>query len=502
MNQEEFDGLVERITTLFRQDFAHDSGDVVRDQLAHNALYNTYMSLLRFDALGEFKPHPFVPEEFSPLLDGLSVESFSPQELLGDMDKRAAAREELVGGLVKKARQDPDEFKNLFLKLYSYANNFYYDARNDVQHGVESPAIAPEDAQHSALTATIAYFLLPDLWRDVSLRLVGKGNYLIGFRPNGQPISKRLKEPPKNIAAIDDAVTKWHRIADHAITFFNFSSLDRIVKDNDAWSGVDIIDGYPIVADARTIAYQLLSFGYNSRERHSPIIHMFPLDSERVKHSKYKEGQSIASITVVDLHDPKKGLEYVIRHTDGTIAAGRLFLDPESGEFAIISSNAVQYARKRPEIQNIDPLSGIGVLAASFGRDMMVYDNREKAYREEGGMQSPSEHEKPEPVITMLPRVKYGYNIKPDRYSSESDRLKELVRRRLSPYHRTYHGRTLPEGQNPSEKQLELNASLPVPLKLGPGETFVRDTWVNGYDLDMVKQFKSKSAAAVLFSAR
>ena len=203
---------------------------------------------------------------------------------------------------------------------------------------------------------------------------------------------------------------------------------------------------------------------------------------------------------VINLNDSKKGFEYVIRHTDGTIAAGKIFFTPEI-KLDIISSNSIQYARRKPSADNINPIVGSSALAASFSRDMMVYYSKEKFYREEYGAQRPSGHQNPEPVITMLPRVKYRYNIDPKRYYSESVRLQELVRY-VSPYYRTYHKMRLQEGHHPSEKQLALNAALPVPLYLPRGCTFVRGAWIGGYNPDMVEQFKSKSAAAVLFSAR
>ncbi len=478
------------VRILFSQTSPPESEDQLKDYLAHTALANTYLTLTHHDMMGSFTPHRFLPEEFRPFLEGLSVKSLSREELAVNALSRNATREELV----KKARREPKWFADAVTRLFGYE----MDPFKNPETGISLYDMPFEERLHAEVTASLAYKLLPDLWRDVSLKLVGKGNYLIGFKPNGQAVSKRIRESPDNPAALRDTQVRWRNLAGHALSFFDMISLDKLVQDRDIWSDASVVKGYPWVADADKYAHQLLRFGYDGRERYNPILHHFPISKDKMGKATRKHGQSIASITILDLDSEFRGLEYVVRHVDNTIAVGKVFLSTELEQFMITHSNHVQYMNENPGSVN-DPILGLALLVAAMGRDMMVYDKKERDYKFKGGVQKLSTHGKPEPIEIWLPQSKYAYNIDPSQASSEYERLGQLVRG-VTPHWRSRHKRKLPPGQEPSPRQLQFAGAegYDVPI----GYTFVKGHRIGDLDDNNPQQYKSKSAAAVLFGAR
>ena len=493
LTQDEIKSLESDLKRLIDLTPLPEGGDDVTNRLVQQGLFKAHMSALFGGVKGRYTPPRFLPPELAPMLDGLST-SFRFQEFRDYAQHRVDSAKEIA----RKAKRDPEWFRDFVERLFIHELNVAYDPQIGAQN-LELDLGGDEIGQ-SMLSQELAYHTMPELWRHVSLALVGKGNYLIGFSGR-RTVSKRIREPPNNPAAIDDAVLRWRNLAGHALSFFDIASLDRLVQDGDFWSGADVVAGYPHVQGASELGAQLLNFGYDHRERYNPTLHEFLFGKERVKIPIYRGGQSISSITIADLDDPIKGFEYVIRHVDGTIAAGRLFAVPEAERFRLTASNHVQYMREKPGEDPLETVLGVAVLVAAMGRDMMVYDNRERFYRVEKGMQNPPTHQNLEPVITMLPQRRYEYNLDPNRASSENHRFHELIRQvSLHPVSR--HKMRLRPGYNASPKQLALAASLPVPYNVPPGYTFVRDHTVGDVDPNMLKQYTSKSAASVLFGAR
>src|SRR3989338_7522027 len=169
---------------------------------------------------------------------------------------------------------------------------------------------------------------MPIILRDVSREIAGNGRYIINFSPSGRPISKRMREVLDNNAGFKDTVLRWQNLGGHAMHFFNLDKLELLVGEGDVWSDINVIRGYPHVADADKLADQFLRYGYECRERFNPIVHEFNINDQGK--TRYKGGQSIASVRVADLKYPNRGFEYLIRHIDGTISVGRLHIPDET----------------------------------------------------------------------------------------------------------------------------------------------------------------------------
>ncbi len=493
MTQED---LVERVMELFSSYSPPEEGDKLTNHLAHTGLLNIYLSLIQHNMQGTFTPHEYLPDEFKPFLEGLSVGSLTREELVSNTLAHITAREDFV----RRAKREPDWFKAAIQKLLGYE----MDPFKDPETGISREDMSYEERLHTEVTAQVASEIMPDLWRDVSIRFAErgeKGKYLIGFGSSWQAIFKRLKEAPDNPEAFKKAQVNWRNLGFHALSFFDLQSLDRLVQDGDVFGDTTIVGGYPRIADADVHAYQLLRFGYDTAEpRRNPILHQFPLirDGSR-KQKLYREGQSIASITIVDHFDPLKGLEYVVRHVDGTIAVGKVFLREEDWRFIITHSNQARYMIENPGSTG-DPILGLALLVSAMGRDMMVYNRRERAYRVERGMQKPSEGRSPEPVEILLPLTMYNYNIDPSKASTEHLRLGGIVRE-VGPHYRSPHKVLLPDGQEPSQEALARAVKERYPLPPG-NYTYRKGHGVVGGDENMVQQFRSRSAMAYLFSAR
>ena len=414
------------------------------------------------------------------------------EELAKNTLGRIGVREDFA----KKAKKYPKWFAEVITKLFAYENNPY----KDPETGVTREDLPDEERLHADITANLALEIMPELWRDASLSMVGPGKYLIGFEPSWKAISKRMRESHGNPAAFKEAQIRWRNLGRHAISFFDLQSLDRLIQDGDVFGDASLVQGYPWIADADKHAYQQLRFGYDNHERRNPILHEFPLikDGPR-KQKSYKEGQSIASITIVDLINPHKGLEYVVRHVDGTIAVGKVFLRQEDGRFIITHSNQVMYVVENPGFVN-DPILGVALLVSAMGRDMMVYNHKERDYRVSQGMQKPSDGTSPEPVEIWLPQTMYLYNTDPRKARSEHRRLAGMVRE-IGPHYRSPHKMHLPTYKSPSQEALGRAVKEDYPLPPG-NYTFVRGHGVMGGDENMAQQFKSHSAMAYLFSAR
>ncbi len=484
--------LVERVTELFKANSPPNEGDKLTNYLAHIGFFNTYLALVKSGMQGTFTPHPYLPDEFRPFLEGLSVDSLTREELDKNTLSRIGVREDFA----KRAKKNPKWFAEVITKLFSYENNPFKDPEN----GVTREDLPYEERFHAEITARLALEIVPELWRDVSLSMVGPGKYLIGFEPSWKAISKRMREAPDNPMAFNEAQIRWRNLGRHAISFFDLQSLDRLIQDGDAFGDASLVQGYPWIADADKHGYQQLRFGYEHHERRNPILHQFPLvgDGSR-KQKTYREGQSIASITIVDLLNPHKGLEYVMRHIDGTIAVGKVFLRQEDGRFIITHSNHVMYITENPESVN-DPIFGVALLVSAMGRDMMAYNHKERDYRVGHGMQKPSDGTSPEPVEIWLPQTIYSYNTDPRKAHSEHHRLAGIVRE-IGPHYRSPHKMHLPPYRSPSQEALGRAIKDEYPLPPG-NYTYVKGHPVMGGNKNMVQQFRSHSAMAYLFNAR
>ncbi|MBI2549903.1 hypothetical protein HYV83_01855 [Candidatus Woesearchaeota archaeon] len=483
------DDLSTRVRKLFSGVAPAAIPDALTNSLMHTALFNTYLLLYQNNMAGRFVPHSFLPPELAPFFDGLSVGSLSREELERNLRTRAVA----LYDFIRKARRDPLWFRDVTSRLLNYQISPLYDPQKDV-FNQNLPA---EESLHSGVTAGVAYLLVSDLWRAVSLAMVGKGKYISGITPSGQVLSKAIREPPDNKAAFNEALVKWQRLAGHALSFFENPSIDKLVQDGDEWSDIDVIKGYPNIASADKTADNLLRYAYEQRERYVPLPHQIILSDDKGK-PRYKGGQSIASITIIDLDSPQSGFHYLIRHTDNTVVAGKIFLPNDTGRFRFMQSNLVQHMNESTGPVLLDPFLGVCLLVAAIGRDMMVYKDIERTYRIERSGQ-PNAHTSQGSPIKWLPIEHFIYNTESHKAQEESERAHELSRI-VTPYYVPRHKRRLLPDQQPSPKQLALAAS--VTFKVPEGYTFVRGHPVGGVGENMVQHYKSRSAASVLFGSR
>ena len=484
--------------SLFSRVLPEETGDRLGNQLMHTDMFNTY-GVMQQNQVGTLRPHRFLPSELVPYLDGISIEALSPEELRANFKRRAEARQEFT----KMVAKDPARFVKVIRRLSQYLTN----ALSDPQAEVHSD-LTDEEKHQAGVTYRAAYLAMPELWRDVSLRFVGKGNYLLTFKPYGEPISRRIREPPDNPAAFNEALVKWHDLAAHAVNFFELATLDRLVMDTDSWSDLSVVAGYPHIADADKHADQLLREGYADRKRFDPRLHMFPL--REAKQTRYKSGESIAAVTVIDRGSPKQGFEYFVRHVDGTIAFGKIFFPLGNESFqrvgdeiryiGMLHSNLVQFIHENVGRDlPLSPFLGLHNLVAAFGRDMMVKKALERDYREQRGPYKPHLQHNGQPTVILLPSFQVTYNTDPRKAHLEYQRLEKLVRE-LTGYWVTPHTRRLLPDHHPSPKQLILAGAQD--WSVPEGSTFVRGHWVGEPDETMVQQYRSRSAAAVLFSSK
>ncbi|MDP3765218.1 MAG: hypothetical protein Q8R04_01785 [Nanoarchaeota archaeon] len=480
-------GLETRIEELFslKVDLPVYSKDILAYALAQSALKNMYLVLV-INGIEAVKANAFFPEGLAPLLEGLSASSFSPEEL----KKNAATFADFRGGIVRQTKKNPEWFVSL---MKNFPNIKVGESGKSVYE-----SLSDDDKVHANVGTTIAYLAMPTILRDVSREIAGNGRYIINFSPSGKPVSKRMREVLDNNAGFKDTVIRWQNLGGHAMHFFNMDKLELLVGEGDVWSDINVIEGYPHVADANKLADQFLRYGYECRERFNPIVHEFNINGQGK--TKYKGGQSIASVRVADLRYPNKGFEYLIRHTDSTISVGRLYIPDETQRVTISASNLDQYIQEKSGTKLIDPFMGLALLVAAFGRDMMIYDTKEKDYKVGRRAYRPSDNKSPEPIELWLPQTKYVYNTDPSKAGSEHYRLSELIRE-ISPHYRSPHKMKLPQDRNPSPEQLALAAKEGYPLPQG-NYTYRKGTWVGEEDEKMVHQFKSRSAGAVLFGAR
>lgn len=480
-------GLETRVEELFslKVDLPVYSEDILAYALAQSALKNMYLVLAR-NGIEAVKANAFFPKELAPLLEGLSASSFSQAEL----KKNAANFTEFRREVVKQARKSSEWFVNL---MRNFPNISVGESSENLYE-----RLSEEERFHTGAGTTVAYLAIPTMLRDVSREIAGNGRYIINFSPSGKPVSKRMREVLNNKAGFKETALKWQNLGGHAMHFFNLDKLELLVGDGDVWSDINVIEGYPHVADADKLADQFLRYGYECRERFNPIIHEFNI-KEQGK-TRYKGGQSIASVRVADLKYPNKGFEYLIRHNDGTISVGRLHIPDETQRVTISASNFDQYMQEKSGTKSMDPFMGLALLVAAFGRDMMIYDTKEKAYKIGRGAYRPSDNKSSEPIELWLPQTRYEYNTDPSRAGSEHYRLSEFIRE-VSPHYRSPHKMKLPEDKSPSPKQLALAAEEKYPIPPG-NNTYVRGTWVGDEDEKMLQQYRSKSAGAVFFGAK
>lgn len=480
-------GLETRVEELFslKVDLPIYSEDILGYALAQSALKEMYLVLAR-NEIEAVKANALFPKELAPLLEGLSANSFSQAEL----KKNAANFAEFRREVVKQTRKSSEWFVNIMRNFPNIA----------VGGGGENlyESLSEEERFHTGAGTTVAYLAMPIILRDVSREIAGNGRYIINFSPSGRPISKRMREVLDNNAGFKDTVLRWQNLGGHAMHFFNLDKLELLVGEGDVWSDINVIRGYPHVADADKLADQFLRYGYECRERFNPIVHEFNINDQGK--TRYKGGQSIASVRVADLKYPNRGFEYLIRHIDGTISVGRLHIPDETQRVTISASNFDQYMQEKAGTKSMDPFMGLALLVAAFGRDMMIYNTKEKAYKIGRRAYRPSDNKSSEPIELWLPQTRYEYNTDPNRAGSEHYRLSELIRE-VSPHYRSPHKMKLPEDKNPSPKQLALAAKEEYPLPQG-NYTYVRGAWIGGEDEKMVQQFKSRSAGTVLFGAR
>ncbi|MBI4010215.1 MAG: hypothetical protein HY361_03435 [Candidatus Aenigmarchaeota archaeon] len=497
---EAYDANLEVSTrALFSRVLPEETGDGLGNQLMHTDMFNTYRAMQQ-NQVGTLRHHRFLPPELAPYLDSISIEALSPEELRANFKRRTEARQEFT----KMAAKDPARFVKVIRGLSQYLTNHLFDPQSEVYH----TDLPDEEKDQADVTYRAAYFAMPELWRDVSLRLVGKGNYLLTFKPYGEPISRRIREPPDNPVAFKEALVKWHTLAAHAVNFFELATLDRLVMETDSWSDLSVVAGYPHVADADEHSDLLLREGYADRKRFDPRPHMFPL--REAKQTRYRSGESIATVTVIDRSSPKQGFEYSVRHVDGTIAFGKISFPFGTESFqrvgdeiryiGMLHSNLVQFIHENVgEYLPLSPFLGLHNLVAAFGRDMMVKKALERDYREQRGPYKLHLQHDGQPTVILLPSFQVTYNTDPAKANLEYQRLEKLVRE-LTGYWVTPHTRRLLPSHHPSPKQLTLAAaqSWPVP----EGSTFVRGHYVGEPNDTMVQQYKSRSAAAVLFSSK
>ena len=480
-------GLETRVEELFslKVDLPVYSEDILGYALAQNALKNMYLVLAR-NGIGAVKANAFLPKGLAPLLEGLSASSFST----GELKKNAANLAEFRREAVKQSKKNPEWFVNL---MRNFPNIKVGENGESVYESLNK-----EGRIHASVGTTIAYLAIPTMLRDVSREIVGNGRYIINFSPSGKPVSKRIREVLNNNAGFKETVLKWQNLGGHAMHFFNLSKLETLVGEGDVWSDINVIEGYPYIADADKLADQFLRYGYGHRERFNPIIHEFNIGQQGK--IRYKGGQIIASVRVVDLRDPAKGFEYLVRHSDGTISVGRLHIPDETQRVTLLASNFDQYMQEKSGTKSMDSFMGLALLVAAFGRDMMIYNTKEEDYKIGRGTYRPSDNKKPEPIELWLPQTRYVYNTDPSRAVSEYHRLSELIRE-VSSHYRSPHKMELPPDKRPSPAQLALAVIEKYPLPPG-NYTYVKGAWIGGEDEKMVQQFKSRSAGNVFFGAR
>ncbi|MBI3037283.1 hypothetical protein HYY73_06075 [Candidatus Woesearchaeota archaeon] len=467
------------------------------DLLAHAALKGTYLMLLSSGALrnGKFTPHPFLPPELARFFDILQIKERTYAELMTNLKSRHEVRQEIV----KAARRNPFQFRDFVRSSSMYIHNPFLEQKT----GQIRENLAPEEKNNLFLTVNLAYKIIAEVWRDVSLQLVGEGKYLLGMSDTGRFVARRVKEPPENVAAWMEWQGKWQLIAGHALSFFvlKAESLDKIVSENDSWSGVQAVSGYPLIADAAVEWAHLLRSGYANRRRPTSIPHRFPFTGKK---GTYQSGQSIAEMTVLDLGNSSNGVLYKIRHTDGSIAVGRMYFNDAEQAFCFFQSNMPQALGETTDFSLV-PFYGCGAVAAALARDMFVYETKardsKRAYElstHQPDGTTPSEHE------VWLPLTRFTYNIDPQQSSKAGRSLRSLVRRELAPQHIEPHPLRLKPGYSPDPEKVAKADALDV--RLEPGETFRKDHWRNLQNGEAPnlpdKTYKSRSAFALIFGAR
>ncbi len=495
--------LVQSVDELFRIPILNIEDPSARansaDLLSHAALKASYLMLLSSGMLqdGKFIAHRFLPEAVKPFLEQLVVRDLTYEEL----QRNLAVRRELRRGIVSMARKNPSYLKEFMGALRLYVNNTFYDPATGQVHEDFSDA----ETNHSTVTRLTAYKVAPEVFREASLSLVGEGKYILGIKPSGI-VTRRIREPPQNIAAWGEWQEKWMALAGHALSFLELDtvSLDRIVGEADVWSGVDVIEGYPRIRNAAESAWRMLKFGYDNKVYFRPIPHRFVLSDRR---GNYRKGQSMTEITVLDLGNAANGVLYKIRHNDSSIAIGRLMLfDPENSEFGFTQSNMPQLIGLSLN-PDMEPFYAACSIVAAQARDMMVKvvveRNEKRPYFSMAAIPpdgtTPSEH------VIILPRTQFVYNTDPNLSSSEGSRVSRLVRTELSRFIGPHPLRLRP-GSRPDPQKVSIAVLHGVPL--APNQTYrggSQGYWIgngNNPEAHNDRLFRSRSAMELLYSSK
>lgn len=280
------------------------------------------------------------------------------------------------------------------------------------------------------------------------------------------------------IGRLDKIGEEFQNITFHSVTthLFDPENLAKIVKDHESWSNFTHDENYPRIPNAANIAAQLLTFAQQHKEYYRPWPHEVVINNP-----------PLYSITVVD--EAPEGLLYKIKHTDGSIALGRiLFIDDK---YAIVQSDGVG----QPAKWNSNPQNTISIFAlvSAIARDMFVLETKERFYDESRPMKpSFGKKKKKKEEYMWLPRTRINYVG--EKEIPIDERIDRIAPYGIAPHPVTGHKR---KAKNPNPKQLELAKGV---LEIPAGYTYVRPYEHPGGKGEK-RLYKSRSAMVTLFGA-
>ena len=181
---------------------------------------------------------------------------------------------------------------------------------------------------------------------------------------------------------------------------------------------------------------------------------------------------------------------YKIKHTDGSIALGRIiFIDDK---YEIIQSDGVG----QPAKWNSNPQNTVSIFAlvSAIARDMFVLDTKERYYDESRPLKSGfGKKKKKKEEYVWLPRTRINYIG--EREVPLDERIDRIAPYDIAPHPVTGHKR---KAKNPNPKQLEL--AMKAGMEIPAGYTYVRPYEHPGGKGER-RLYKSRSALMTLFAA-
>lgn len=414
----------------------------------------------RTRALQSYKKDEFfdqVPEELRALVDR------DPAIIPGDEMEYHEARVNYLKRVMEHIEKEPALLRNYEqFMLKFFMGNLIYNSNN----------LSRNTHANAALQAEVLESNISNMYTMLSIRKLGLERYITGIEDTGEVYSKKARK-----LNLEQAINHFSRVASHAPVLLSLDSklFQDLIPDGAEWAHdykrlEDFLD-----ENNGKVGFEMLRVGQENKHYHSSLPHQVIIKDKSIKYMTVKD-------------DPPKNIYFMTTFSDDTISVGVMSSKyDDNGACLYFTSDLLSNFFLNSSIDRSSFF--LFDLAGCIARDMFVCVEKDKFY---GGSRVISKKKKKDirERVIWLPRFKINLINKPD-YTDIGDKIIKL-----SPYHVDGHPRKLPQGQKPSQKQLDLAKKFGVPIP--EGKTYVDQYDVPGKD-EFRRLYKSRSALNLLY---